>query len=104
MSIVEPGTIATPIWTKPQPVADAIDSEGLALYGERLEAFRRAAADRAAHGVPADEVAKVVEHALTAERPRTRYLVGPDAKRRAVLQRLPDRLRDRILERFIFVS
>ena len=104
VSIVEPGTIATPIWTKPQPVADAIDSEGLALYGERLEAFRRAAADRAAHGVPADEVAKVVEHALTAERPRTRYLVGPDAKRRAVLQRLPDRLRDRILERFIFVS
>jgi NAD(P)-dependent dehydrogenase (short-subunit alcohol dehydrogenase family) len=104
VSIVEPGTIATPIWTKPQPVADAIDRDGLALYGARLDAFRRAAADRAAHGIPPDEVAKAVEHALASQRPRTRYLVGPDARRRALLQRLPDRLRDRILERAIFSS
>jgi NAD(P)-dependent dehydrogenase (short-subunit alcohol dehydrogenase family) len=104
VSIVEPGTIATPIWTKPQPLADAIDTEGLALYGSRIDAFRRAAADRAAHGVPADEVAKVVEHALISPRPRTRYLVGPDAKRRALLQRLPDRVRDRVLERAIFAE
>jgi len=104
VAIVEPGTIATPIWTKPQPVADTMDAGGLALYGARIEAFRRAAAQRAAHGIPPDEVAKAVEHALTAERPRTRYLVGPDAKRRAFLQRLPDRLRDRILERVIFLS
>jgi hypothetical protein len=52
--------------------------------------------------VPAEEVAKAVEHALTAERPKARYLVGPDAKRRARLERLPDRLRDRLLTRFLF--
>jgi NAD(P)-dependent dehydrogenase (short-subunit alcohol dehydrogenase family) len=102
VSIVEPGTIATPIWTKPQPLADAMPREGVELYGARVEAFRRAAAARSAKGVPPDEVAKVVEHALTSARPRTRYLVGPDAKRRAFLQRLPDRARDRILERALF--
>jgi hypothetical protein len=47
-------------------------------------------------------VADAVEHALTAGRPRTRYLVGPDATRRARVQKLPDRLRDRVLTRFLF--
>jgi NAD(P)-dependent dehydrogenase (short-subunit alcohol dehydrogenase family) len=98
VSIVEPGTIATPIWTKPQPIQPA----AVERYGPRMDAFRRIAAARSSKGVPPDEVAKVVEHALTSRRPRTRYLVGPDAKRRALLQRLPDRVRDRVLERALF--
>jgi hypothetical protein len=49
-------------------------------------------------------VAKAVEHALTSPKPRTRYIVGPDAKKRARVQRLPDRLRDRVLTRFLFGS
>ena len=103
VAIVEPGTIATPIWTKPQRAASDFSPEAAALYGERLDRFRRLAAQRSANSaVPADEVAKAVEHALTAKRPKTRYLVGPDAKRRARVQKLPDRLRDRVLTRFLF--
>ena len=105
VSIVEPGTIATPIWTKPQRSAAELSSQAAELYGPRLDRFRRLAAARsAAHAVAADEVAKAVEHALTAKRPKTRYLVGPDAKRRARVQRLPDRARDRLLARFLFGS
>ena len=45
-------------------------------------------------GRPPETVAKVVEHALTASRPKTRYLVG-DAKIQApLLGLLPDRLGD----------
>jgi hypothetical protein len=58
----------------------------------------------ASDAVPADEVAKAVEHALTSPRPKTRYVVGPDAKRRARVEKLPDRLRDRLLTRFLFGS
>ncbi len=65
-------------------------------------ARRRALGGSAA--VPADAVAKAVEHALTSPRPKTRYLVGPDAKRRARVEHLPDRLRDRLLARFLFGS
>jgi hypothetical protein len=54
--------------------------------------------------VPPAEVAKAVEQALTSSTPKTRYLVGPDAKRRARVERLPDRLRDRVLTRFLFGS
>jgi hypothetical protein len=46
-------------------------------------------------------VAKVVEHALTATRPRTRYLVGRDARIQAVVRRVPDRTRDALLARMI---
>jgi len=104
VSIVEPGTIATPIWTKPQRAVDEFPPEAVALYGERVEQFRRLAAERAGKAVPPDEVAKAVEHALTAAKPKTRYLVGPDAKRRARVEKLPDRLRDTLLLRFLFGS
>jgi NAD(P)-dependent dehydrogenase (short-subunit alcohol dehydrogenase family) len=102
VSIVEPGTIATAIWTKPQRRLDEFPPEAAELYGGRVERFRRLAAARSAKGVPAGEVAKAVEHALTASTPKTRYVVGPDAKRRARVERLPDRLRDRVLQRFLF--
>jgi NAD(P)-dependent dehydrogenase (short-subunit alcohol dehydrogenase family) len=104
VAIIEPGTIATPIWTKPQPAADNLPPEAGELYGARLEQFRRRAAERAGRAVPAATVAALVEHVLTADKPKTRYVVGPDAKRRARLQRLPDRLRDRLLSRFLFES
>jgi NAD(P)-dependent dehydrogenase (short-subunit alcohol dehydrogenase family) len=103
VAIVEPGTIATAIWTKPQRRLEEYAPDAVELYGERGERFRRLAARRSqGAGVPAEEVAKAVEHALTAPRPRTRYLVGPDAKRRALVEKLPDRLRDRVLTRFLF--
>jgi NAD(P)-dependent dehydrogenase (short-subunit alcohol dehydrogenase family) len=103
VSIVEPGTIATAMWTKPQRALDSFPPEAAERYGERIEKFRRLAAKRSGeHGVPPVEVAKAVEHALTASPPRTRYVVGPDARRRARVQLLPDRLRDRVLTRFLF--
>jgi len=101
VSIVEPGTIATAIWKKPQPVADALGPEAVERYGARIERFRSLADARSSKAAPADAVARAVEHALTARRPRTRYLVGRDARIRAVLERLPDRLRDRLLSRLL---
>jgi NAD(P)-dependent dehydrogenase (short-subunit alcohol dehydrogenase family) len=95
VSLVEPGTIATAIWTKPQPLADRVSDR----YRARFDHFRRFAAARSGRAAPVELVAEAVEHALTAERPKTRYLVGRDAKIRATIERLPDRLRDRVLRR-----
>jgi NAD(P)-dependent dehydrogenase (short-subunit alcohol dehydrogenase family) len=104
VAIVEPGTIQTAIWTKPQRPLEEFPPEAAAYYGERAARFRKLAAARSAKGVPAEAVAKAVEHALVAERPRTRYVVGPDARRRRRLELLPDRVRDRVLARFLFGS
>jgi NAD(P)-dependent dehydrogenase (short-subunit alcohol dehydrogenase family) len=103
VSLVEPGSILTPIWTRSAARADdlleRVDGRVNELYGARIAAFRRIALKRGAAGAPADAVAQVVEQALTAERPRTRYLVGRDARIRAGFEKLPDRLRDRLYER-----
>jgi hypothetical protein len=49
-------------------------------------------------GIDASDVAKVIGHALTARRPRTRYLVGRDGIVTAMVAKLlPDRMTDRLL-------
>jgi NAD(P)-dependent dehydrogenase (short-subunit alcohol dehydrogenase family) len=103
VSLVQPATIATPMWTKEQRNIADFPPEAVELYGARVERFRQLAAERSStHAQPVAVVADAVEHALTSAKPKTRYLVGPDAKRRAFVQALPDRLRDRLLTRFLF--
>ncbi len=101
VSIVEPGTIRTPIWSKGAARADELRARfapgAEELYGQAIERFRAVAVKRGLGGVEADEVAKAVERALTSPRPKARYVVGRDARTRARLQCLPTRLRDRLL-------
>jgi NAD(P)-dependent dehydrogenase (short-subunit alcohol dehydrogenase family) len=104
VGLIEPGSIATPIWSKPQKTVDEFPLEAQELYGARVLQFRKRAEAAAREAVPPIEVARAVEHALTAETPKARYLVGRDAKRRAAIERLPDRLRDKALTRFLFGS
>jgi NAD(P)-dependent dehydrogenase (short-subunit alcohol dehydrogenase family) len=100
VSIVEPASIRSRIWEKGAARADELGREfapGVAeLYAGRIAKFREVALSRGPGGDPAD-VAKAVEHALTASRPKARYLVGRDAHLRAWVERLPTRLRDRLL-------
>ena len=51
-------------------------------------------------GIEPREVAEAIGRALTAKKPRTRYLVGTDAKIRArVAKVMPDRMMDRAIAR-----
>lgn len=106
VALVEPGSIATPIWDKAQTDADRMErtlpARAHELYDGAIAAVRAFALETAARGIAPDAVAKAVAHALTAERPKTRYLVGMDARIQAVLARtVPDRLRDSLLERML---
>ena len=108
VTIVEPGTIATPIWRKGgelfQQLAAEMPEALDELYGDRLNRFRDAAAAAGRRAEPADRVAIIIERALTAQRPKARYRVGRDARRRALVERLPTRLRDRVYERVLLGS
>ena len=105
VTIVEPGSIKTPIWTRSADRADQVrqtmDERLDELYGESIARFRRIALARGLAGAPADTVARVVEEALNASRPPTRRLVGRDARIRAAFELLPDRLRDRVYKRVL---
>ncbi len=102
VSIIEPGAIATPIWEKSAKEAEGLEAsvskEAKALYSEAVIRIREAIAEAAKRAIPPDAVVQAVHHALTASRPRTRYLIGSDAKLRAwMVKWLPDRIQDKLL-------
>lgn len=104
--VVEPGSMATEIWDKgergAEELLESIGPKGRDLYGATLEKLRTFAAKTGERGGSPAKVAKVVERALTTGRPRTRYLVGPDAKAQVVLDTLlPDRAFDAVERRLI---
>lgn len=106
VAVIEPGAVLTPIWDKGEDEADRVveqigEEKVERLYGPLIAALRREVEKiKGGRGVEPDEVAKAVEHALTAGKPRTRYLVGTDAKGRAKAARvLPDRVLDRAIAR-----
>ena len=89
VSIVEPGSIATPIWERGDREAEAMSSASPDTekpLRKALEASRRLSRQTGERGIPPERVASTIEHALTAHRPRARYLVGADAKVQARLR------------------
>ena len=103
VSIVEPGSIDTPIWERGEREADEIGVGTPAreeLYGRAIERYRKVIRNLAERGIPPEKVGAVVEHALSAGRPRTRYLVGLDAKFQARAKLfMPTRIFDRLVAR-----
>jgi NAD(P)-dependent dehydrogenase (short-subunit alcohol dehydrogenase family) len=102
VAIVEPGTIATPIWKKGGAEGDELiermPPDGHVRYAAFIAALRKATVDGERTGLPPDAVARTIEHALSAGRPRTRYVVGREAKLRALLNALlPDRAMDALV-------
>jgi NAD(P)-dependent dehydrogenase (short-subunit alcohol dehydrogenase family) len=104
VSVIEPGSVATKIWekgtAKARELSENLPAEGQELYGGMIAKMQELAAETAARGIPPEEVAKDVAHALTASKPKTRYLVGRDAKMRARVSGLvSDRTFDRLVAR-----
>lgn len=102
VSIIEPGAVATPIWEKSIKAAkdlEARDNSPITVgYAELIMRIKETVEKAAERAIPPDAVVQAVVHALTSPRPRTRYLVGTDAKIRAwMVKWLPDRLNDRLL-------
>jgi NAD(P)-dependent dehydrogenase (short-subunit alcohol dehydrogenase family) len=100
--VVQPGAIATPIWDKGIAAATARDSAMTEEQRRRYDTVNAKAVQRArdasVNGVPPERVAEVITRAVTVARPRTRYLVGRDARITARLAALlPDRVLDRVI-------
>ena len=101
VTLVEPGQIATPIWTTSARAAEErqtrMDPEAVARYGWMMRAARVRVHQGTKHGTDPREVAKVVEKALLSVHPKTRYLIGKDARAVRFISALPDRWRERIV-------
>ena len=101
---IEPGGIATPVWDKGRAERDrmlsAMSAEARRRYDGLIAGMIHLAERMPRDGLPPEAVAEVVAEALTARRPRTRYVIGGRAKAQAVLARLlPDRTLDALVSR-----
>ncbi len=105
VSVVEPGSIDTPIWDSGERAADEIGGDIEAreeLYGKAIARYRKLTRNLAERGIEPDKVAAVIEQALTSSRPRPRYLVGLDARTQARIKPvIPTRIWDRIVARMM---
>jgi NAD(P)-dependent dehydrogenase (short-subunit alcohol dehydrogenase family) len=106
VSVIEPGVIMTPIWNSSLAYRDAllerVPAHSVELYQRAIQSMSHVATKAGEHGISPVYVARAVEHALTARRPKTRYLVGADAKFvDYILRPLPDRFRDWLFSRTI---
>ncbi|HEY2283431.1 MAG TPA: SDR family oxidoreductase [Solirubrobacteraceae bacterium] len=106
VSLVEPGSVKTPIWGKAQDTANGLEvpPELQWEYGRVPAAFAKVLSDTERRGVAPEQVAATIERALTARRPRARYLVGRDARGMVLAHTLlPTAAFDRMLRRVLGV-
>lgn len=104
VAVIEPGQIRTPIWDKGlaefETIASRINEDGMARYRGRLLALQYIVQRARVHSLSPDAVIDAVIHALESPAPRTRYVVGGDARIRLWLSRLlPDRAMDALMHR-----
>ena len=106
VALVEPGSVATPIWDKARAEGDqlSVPASLQAEYGRVPAAMSKALKDTASRGVPPEQVAQTIERALTARRMKARYVVGRDARAMMIARRLlPDHVFDRVARRALGV-
>lgn len=106
VALVEPGSVATPIWDKARETGDrlTVPPQLQKEYGHVPAAMDKTLQDTAKRGVPAEQVAQTIERALAARRMRARYVIGRDARAMIVARRLlPDHVFDRVAKRALGV-
>ena len=100
--LVEPAQTDTDMWRTAGEMVDEVESalsaEDRALYARHISGMRKSVPVSQRIAVAPQKVADVVLTALTAKRPRARYVVGAGPKLQlALLTRMPATIRDRLL-------
>jgi NAD(P)-dependent dehydrogenase (short-subunit alcohol dehydrogenase family) len=100
--IVEPAQTDTDMWqtadTMVEQTEAAMTPEHRALYARHIAGFKKRVPLSQRMAVDPAKVSRIVEEALTARRPRARYVVGAGPKVQvALMTNLPSAVRDRVL-------
>jgi NAD(P)-dependent dehydrogenase (short-subunit alcohol dehydrogenase family) len=102
VALVEPGSVATPIWGKSLDAERrlTVPPELDRQYGHVPAAMEKNIRNTEKRGISPEQVAQTIETALTARRMKPRYAVGRDAHAMIAVRRLlPDRLFDLVSKR-----
>ena len=101
VSLLEPSAVKTPIWSKGRDsratLLALLPPQATERYGAQLMAMFEQIEREERGAMPVEAVARAVSHAVTASKPRARYLLGTGARAGSVVALLPTGLRDRAL-------
>ena len=101
VSLIEPGMIKTPIWERSKKQAfdllNEIPDHAKVLYQPMVDKLINNLESNLAKAAEPEAVYLVVQHALESPTPRSRYLVGRDAKLADKLRYLPDAWLDALI-------
>jgi NAD(P)-dependent dehydrogenase (short-subunit alcohol dehydrogenase family) len=101
VSLVEPSAVKTPIWSKGRDSREALlallPPQAMERYGAQMEAMFAQVEREERGAMPVEHVARAILHAITARKPRARYLLGKGARAGSVVALLPTALRDRAI-------
>lgn len=103
VTLVEPGQTDTDMWQTADAMAEAeaakLSPAQAALYRAHMDGFRSKVIPMSLRAMkPADDVAAVIERALTASRPKARYIVGAANKLQArIVTLMPTSVRDAVI-------
>ncbi len=108
VSLVEPAQVATAIWQNAEADLDAAEkalpADAQALYRGHFAGFRKTIPLSQKMAAPVDDVARSIEKALTARRPRARYIVGLGPRAQLVMSSAsPTPVRDAVLRKALGV-
>lgn len=99
--LIEPGAIQSKIWEKGIGEAEAFieqsPPEMMEHYGWLVNAMRKVAPQMEKGAKSPQAVLDAVVHALTASKPKTRYVMGGNARAQRWISRLPDRWQDALI-------
>jgi NAD(P)-dependent dehydrogenase (short-subunit alcohol dehydrogenase family) len=102
--VIEPAQTDTDMWRTADAMAEELEAgltpEHRELYAKHVAGMRKTIPMSQRIAVPTAKVSAVVEEALTARRPRARYIVGIGPKVQvALMTTIPTKIRDRVLRR-----
>ena len=101
VALIEVAPVKTAIFGKTYAELDALEQRlgetGYRLYEAQIAAVRKATEKAAADADPPLVIAEAIDHALTSDDPKTRYLVGHGGREVEIAAALPDHARDKAL-------
>lgn len=97
--VVEPAQTDTDMWRTADTMVEDLEAsltpEHRGLYAKHIAGFKKMIPVSQKLAVPTEKVSAVVEEALTAKRPRARYIVGLGPKAQvALMSVMPTKMRD----------
>jgi NAD(P)-dependent dehydrogenase (short-subunit alcohol dehydrogenase family) len=98
VSLIEPGSVDTPIWRKGRAAREVMEREisdsHRPHYREAVERTLSQTLNEERSAMPVERVAGAIAHAVKSAKPRPSYLLGAPARVGSFLAILPHRLRE----------